>query len=506
MFIRLLSFLLLLPAILPGADRPNVVVFLVDDMGIMDTSLPFLTDAQGKPVRHPLNEFYRTPQMEKLAAQGIRFNNFCAMSVCSPSRISIMTGQNAARHRTTNWIDPRSNNKGPKGPAEWNWTGLKKGDVTLPGVLRSAGYQTIHCGKGHLGPEAHEGANPLNAGFSVNVGGSAIGQPGSYQGRNNYRSRDGKFPNVVPGLEKYHGTDTFLTDALTIEASGHIAASVKAGKPFYLNLAHYAVHTPLEQDSRFASHYANSGRSPQAQMFATLIEGMDKSLGDLQAQLISLGVAEETLIFFLGDNGSDAPLGGPYEVACAAPLRGKKGSHYEGGTRVPFIAAWAKPNDKNPLQQKLPIPAGGIQSQLASVEDLFPTILHLCGAVVPQGHIVDGSRLDTLLSGKPDPSRKERFLMHYPHAPHRSDYWSSLRDGDWKVISHYFPSAASEGGHYQLFHLTEDPAEQMNLAEKIPAELRRMMGLLMAELESRGALYPVTEPGSSVSVKPQMPQ
>ena len=96
--------------------------------------------------------------------------------------------------------------------------------------------------------------------------------------------------------------------------------------------------------------------------------------------------------------------------------------------------------------------------------------------------------------------------MHYPHAPHRSNYWSSLRDGDWKVIYHYFPSAASEGGHYQLFHLAEDPAEQVNLAEKNPAELRRMMGLLMAELESRGALYPVTEPGSSVSVKPQMPQ
>ena len=105
-------------ASLSAAERPNIVVFLVDDMGVMDTSVPFLTDEAGQPKRYPLNDYYRTPNMERLAARGIRFNQFYAMSVCSPTRISIMTGQNAARHRTTNWINPDKDNGGPQGPPD----------------------------------------------------------------------------------------------------------------------------------------------------------------------------------------------------------------------------------------------------------------------------------------------------------------------------------------------------------------------------------------------------
>ena len=154
------------------AERPNIVVFLVDDMGVMDTSVPFLTDAAGKPKRYPLNDYYRTPNMERLAARGIRFNNFCAMSVCSPTRISIMTGRNAARHRTTNWINPDKNNGGPQGPPQWNWNGLNKDDVTLPKLLQASGYRTIHVGKGHFGPRGTEGELPQNLGFDVNVAGA----------------------------------------------------------------------------------------------------------------------------------------------------------------------------------------------------------------------------------------------------------------------------------------------------------------------------------------------
>ncbi len=111
---------------LAAADpHPNIVVFLVDDMGVMDTSVPFLTDAEGRPKRYPLNDFYRTPNMERLAERGIRFSDFYAMSVCSPTRVSIMTGQNVARHRTTNWINPNRDNAGPHGPPQWNWQGLK---------------------------------------------------------------------------------------------------------------------------------------------------------------------------------------------------------------------------------------------------------------------------------------------------------------------------------------------------------------------------------------------
>jgi arylsulfatase A-like enzyme len=484
------------------APRPNIVIFLVDDMGVMDTSVPFLTDEAGQPKRYPLNEFYRTPNMERLAARGIRFNNFYAMSVCSPTRISILTGQNAARHRTTNWINPDKDNRGPSGP-DWNWRGLKKGDVTLPRLLHQAGYRTIHVGKGHFGPRDSQGAEPKNLGFDVNVAGCSIGAPGSYYGQQNYGGKK-KPLNAVPHLEKYHGTDTFLTDALTAEAKSHVAAAVEQGKPFFLHLAHYAVHAPFNSDPRFAPHYKDSGKPAPAQAFATLIEGMDQSLGKILDHLDALGVAENTLIFFLGDNGSDAPLGHEHEVACAAPLRGRKGSHYEGGMRVPFLAAWAKPSRDNPHQKRLPIAAGAIQSQQAAVYDLFPTILSLLDITPPKGHAIDGSRLDTLLSGRPDKSREQIFLMHYPHAPHRSDYFTCYRHGNWKVIYHYFPSKASDNSHYQLYNLAADPFESTNLAAAQPERLRTMMQGLTNSLEKHDSLYPLDK--DSAALRPKLPR
>lgn len=493
------------------ATRPNVVVFLVDDMGVMDTSVPFLTDASGQPKRYPLNDYYRTPNMERLAALGVRFNNFCAMSVCSPTRNSIMTGQNAARHRTTNWINAASNNGGPNGPPDWNWEGLKPTDMTLPLLLQTAGYRTIHVGKAHFGSAGAPAEDPLAIGFDVNVGGNAFGAPGSYYGKADYSSanpnnkKKNKTPRTVPSLEKYHGTDTFLTEALTLEAKAQLDEAVKTGKPFYLNFAHYAVHSPFQSDPRFADHYKDSGKPAPAQAFATLIEGMDKSLGDLLDHLEKLGVAQDTLIFFLGDNGSDAPLGHEHEVACAAPLRGKKGAHYEGGMRVPFMAAWAKRDAENTLQKRLPIAAGAIQSQLAAVYDLYPTIIDQAGVAPPKEHLVDGAKLDTLLTGKRDESRSERFLMHYPHAPHRSNYFTSFRDGDWKVVYHYLPASDAGHGHYQLFNLKDDPFEQQDLAKTQPKELRRMMEGLKAGLESQHALYPVEKSTGKV-LKPTLPE
>ncbi len=142
-----------------------------------------------------------------------------------------------------------------------------------------------------------------------------------------------------------------MTEALTLEAQREIDEAVAMKKPFFLYLPHYAVHAPFDSDPRFAGNYKQSDKPVQAQAFAALIEGMDRSLGMLLDHLEALSIAEETLVVFLGDNGSDAPLGHQHAVACAAPLRGKKGSHYEGGVRVPFIAAWAKPDKKNAQQQ-----------------------------------------------------------------------------------------------------------------------------------------------------------
>ncbi len=506
----IIAVLLLWPlAGLLGAETkpalPNIVIMLVDDMGVMDTSVPFLTDADGKPVRYPLNDYYRTPNMERLAKRGIRFNNFCAMSVCSPTRIALMTGQNAARHRTTNWINPDNDNAGPSGPPDWNWLGLKSGDVTLAALLQGAGYRTIHVGKGHFGPRNSPGAEPRNLGFDINVGGASIGAPGTYYAKDGFGSKGKRASSAVLGLDKYHGSETFLTEALTIEAKAHVSDAVKSAKPFFLYFPQYAVHAPFNSDPRFAANYKQSDKPANAQAFATLIEGMDKSLGDLLDHLDALGVAENTLIFFLGDNGSDAPLGHEHAVACAAPLRGKKGSHYEGGTRVPFIAAWGRATTDNPHQKQLPIAAGAIQSQQAAVYDLFPTILSLTGVKPPAKHTVDGVRLDTLLAGKRDSSRNEVLLMHYPHSPHRTAYFTTYREGDWKVIYHYFPSEVSEGSHYQLFNLARDPFEQQNLAGKEPSELRRLMQGMMTKLESQKAVYPVAMDGEK-PVKPLLPQ
>ncbi|MBS0266973.1 MAG: sulfatase [Planctomycetes bacterium] len=474
---------------------PNIVIMLVDDLGVMDTSVPCLTDSAGQPVRYPLNEFYRTPNMERLATRGVRFSQFYAMSVCSPTRISLMTGQNAARHRTTNWINPDSDNRGPSGPPGWNWQGLKPGDITLAGLLRQAGYRTIHVGKGHFGPRRSPGADPRQLGFDINVGGTAIGAPGSYYGQQDYGLRGDHPENGVPGLDKYHGTEMFLTEALTLEAKTHVADAVRNRTPFFLYFSHYAVHAPFHSDPRFAGQYADSGQPPAAQAFATLVAGMDKSLGDLLDHLESLGVAENTLVLFLGDNGSDAPLGHEHAVACAAPLRGKKGSHYEGGMRVPFLAGWARPDRSQPCQQRLPIAAGAIQTQMAAVYDLFPTILELIGAHVPAGHVVDGKSLTRLLRGQHDPAHEDVFLMHYPHAPHRSNYFTTFRQGDWKVIYHYFPSPASGGSHYQLFNLGNDPFEQQNLAAEQPGELRRLLLEMLARLDRQQALLPVGPDG-----------
>ncbi len=482
-------------------DRPNIVLMLVDDMGMMDTSLPFLTDEAGQPKRYPLNDFYRTPNMERLASRGIRFNNFYAMSVCSPTRISIMTGQNAARHRTTNWINPDKDNAGPNGPVAWNWRGLKKGDTTLAGLLQQTGYRTIHVGKGHFGPRDSEGAEPLNLGFDVNVGGCSIGQPGSYYGKQNYGFNGKRDSHAVPHLDKYHGSDLFLTEALTIEAKNHVSAAVEAGQPFFLYFPQYAVHAPFNADSRFEANYKNSGKPPQAQAFATLIEGMDKSLGDILDHLDALGVSENTLVVFLGDNGSDAPLGNQHEVACAAPLRGKKGAHYEGGMRVPFITAWAKPSANNARQKSLAIQPGGIQSQVASVCDLFPTLLSIANIEKPSEHVIDGKPLNRLLTGERDPQRTETFLMHYPHAPHRSDYFTVYREVDWKVIYHYIPTEVSNGSHYQLFNLRKDPFEQIDLSAQEPQELHRMMERLAASLKEQNAVYPRNNNGETLHPK-----
>jgi len=482
--------------------QPNIIVFLVDDMGLMDTQVPFLTDGKGNPVRYPLNDWYRTPGMERLANQGIRFSTFYAQSVSSPTRASIVTGQNATRHGTTNWINSETNNKTPFGPSGWNWEGIKKQDITLPRLLQEAGYRTIHVGKAHFGSIGSEGEYPQNVGFDVNIAGSSIGQPGSYYGEHGYGHIKGNKRRAVPGLEKYHGSDTFLSDALTMEADAQITKSVEEGVPFFLYMAHYAVHSPFEADHRFIGNYTSVDKSDNAKAFATLIEGMDKSLGDIMDRLEKLGIAENTLILFLGDNGSDAPLGEEKGHFSSAPLRGKKGTEYEGGTRTPFIVAWAKPDETSPIQKQLPIKQGFVQEQMATVMDIFPTVLSVTGVKNPESHITDGFGLKEQLAGRVNDKRPTRFLMHFPHA-HRGNYFTSFRNDDWKIIYWYNPETPDEPT-YELYDLVTDPFETNDLSGERQDIVKNMIGEMAEQLRKEGALYPEDKDGNII--KPLIPR
>ncbi|HIF32814.1 MAG: sulfatase [Pirellulaceae bacterium] len=494
-------------------EKPNIVLFLVDDMGLMDTSAPMLTDKEGRPKSHPLNKWYRTPNMERLAAKGVRFSNFYSHSVCSPTRVSIMSGQNSARHRTTDYIFPWKNNREidtrqyplvvcQQVPPEWNWLGLRKEDVTLPRVLKQAGYTTIHVGKAHFAPFDSEGRDPLNLEFDVNVAGDAIGAPGSYYGKDGFGvGRQGRHAHPVPDLDKYHGQDIFLTEALTLEAKVEVDKALAAEKPFFLHMSHYAVHSPFQSDPRFAPHYTESSKDRKYKAYATMIEGMDKSLGDLMDHLEQKGVAENTLIFFLGDNGGDAPVPDVDAIDASAPLRGRKGGKWEGGIRVPFIAAWGKPDAKNAWQKKLNIPANTIRREIGTCYDLFPTIAKFLGASIPKDHFVDGQDLSQLLIGKPSPKHRNEFLNHYPH-PRRgqSHFFTTWRKGNWKVIYEYLKQG---NDRYSLYDLASDPSESHNLALKNPEKLRSMMQGMVQELESRNAVYPVKNGQKFEPVIPQ---
>ncbi|GAA3615050.1 sulfatase-like hydrolase/transferase [Flavivirga amylovorans] len=474
-------------------SKPNVILFLVDDMGVMDTSVPFLTNKDGTIQKYPLNNWYRTPNMQKLANMGTRFSTFYAQSVCSPTRISILTGQNATRHKTTQWINPELNNRGEFGPENWQWQGIEKSHhYTLPQLIKANGYETIFIGKAHLGSLNSHAENPLNLGFNFNIGGSAWGSPGSYYGTENYTNKKKK--NSVPHLEHYHNTDTFLTEALTREANKKITEAVAENKPFFLEMSHYAVHRPFMFDERFKPNYDSVEYSQDAFKYATLVEGMDKSLGDILNHLEALGIAENTLILFVGDNGSDAPIGNPHDVASSSPLRGKKGTHFEGGTRVPFIAAWAKTDADNKWQKQIPILKGTVQQSVGTVMDIYPTILDILNIETPKDYTIDGYSLREVLTQEKTSDRIPEFLMHFPHE-HRSSYFTSYRFGDWKLIYHYFPEMNPSHVRYELYNLLNDPYESVNQYKKEPKVLEDMMALMIQKLETEEALFPIDKMG-----------
>ena len=312
-------------------NNPSIIVFLVDDMGWQDTSVPFWE----KPTE--FNKRYRTPNMERLAKEGLKFTNGYAFPVCTPSRVSLITGVNPARHHITHWTSPNANVNTDYPDTTlnfvpWNIQGMSPvagventfHATPLPALLKNAGYYTILSGKAHFASTGTPAGDPKNVGFDVNIAGSSIGHPASYYGESNYdRPVNGKpNRNAVPGLEAYHGTHTFLSDALTIEALKALEKPVNEKQPFFLYLSHYAVHTPILPDPRFVDRYLKMGLDSIEANYASLVEGMDKSLGDVMDFLEKQHLADNTVIFFLSDNGglSTAPLRGGQGYTHNLPL------------------------------------------------------------------------------------------------------------------------------------------------------------------------------------------
>lgn len=476
---------------LPSSGKsPNIILFMVDDMGWQDTSLPFWTE----PTKY--NRIYETPNMERLARQGMMFTQAYACSISSPTRCSLITGTNASRHRVTNWTLQKNKNTNMQSKLlnlpDWNYNGVCQVagiNNTFQGtsyvqILKDNGYHTIHCGKAHFGAIDTPGENPYHMGFEVNIAGHAAGGLASYLGEENYgHKKDGKPVSnfSVPGLEKYWGTENFVTEALTIEAMKALDHAKKLGQPFYLYMAHYAIHIPIDKDKRFYDKYIKKGLPPKEAGYAALIEGMDKSLGDLLDWLDRNKEADNTIVIFMSDNGglSSEPVWRDGKIHTQNdPLNSGKGSAYEGGIREPMIVRW--PGVVMPQSQC---------DKYLLIEDFYPTILdmaqiHKYKTVQP----IDGISFMPLLKQTGDPSKGRSLHWNSPNI------WGnkgpgigptcSVRKNDWKLIYYY------ETGKKELFNISDDIGEKKDLATHHPDIVRKLSNNLGKYMRKVGGQRP----------------
>lgn len=478
-------------------QRPNIIMFLVDDMGWQDTSLPFWTE------KTPLNERFHTPNMQRLAKLGVRFTEAYACAISSPSRCSLLSGMNAARHRVTNWTLMKDQQTDAKSNIldlpEWHYNGIQpekaEGKIEhataitpLPEILRNNGYRTIHCGKAHFGASDTPGAEPTQMGFDVNIGGGANGAPGSYLGTKNF-GEGTRF--AVHGLEKYHQQNIFLTEALTQEAIAAMKESVKMGKPFYLYMSHYAVHSPYDEDCRFSGNYRGvydkQLRAPLNEneaRYAALVEGMDKSLGDILDYLEqNSALANQTIILFMSDNGGQGLNNvrqGKANRDQNYPARGGKGSAFLGGVKEPMIVYWPG------------VTIGNTDShQRVMIEDFFPSILEMAGVDNYNTHqTVDGVSFVDVLK-HPHHNYKRPIVWHFPNLWGETQNkeegygaYSSILVNQYHLIYHW------ENQQLRLYDITNDIGEQNDLSKEKSHLVKKMSKMLSEYLRKCDAQRP----------------
>ena len=479
-------------------SHPNIILFLVDDMGWQDTSVPFYNNQQTA-----LNQRFHTPNMERLAQMGVRFTEAYACAISSPTRCSLMSGMNASRHRVTNWTLEKDQKTDAISSTitlpDWNYNGIQPDNTaglinhstpitSLPKILKDNGYFTIHCGKAHFGARNTPGGDPVTMGFDINIGGGPNGAPGSYLGTKNF-GEGTRF--AVHGLEKYHGQDIFLTEALTREAIANIKRATEMGKPFYLYMSHYAVHSPYDDDKRFSNNYRgrydiqlNDTLNEKEARYAALVEGMDKSLGDLLDYLEeNPETGENTIILFMSDNGGQGLNNvrqGRANRDQNYPARAGKGSAFMGGVHEPMIVYWPG------------ITKGGTQNnQRIMIEDFFPTILDMAGInKYTTIQTIDGiSFIDMIKS--PELRRERPIVWHFPNLWGETQNieegygaYSAILKDDYHLIYSW------ETGRNRLYNIQKDIAEQTDLSAQMPEKVQELSQLLTQYLKERKAQRP----------------
>ena len=462
--------------------QPNLIIILVDDLGVSDLGCTGST-------------FYETPNLDRFAAAGIQLTQaYAASSLCSPARAAIMTGRAPARVGITNYI-PGNGCGRLQGPAYHH--ALPLSERTLATALREGGYHTWHVGKWHLGGT---GSLPTDHGFEVNIGGDHHGGlyqvPGVY-----YAPWVGRDGSTLPGLERSEPGE-YMTDRLTSEAI-RLIRDKPAGRPFFLHLSHYAVHTPIVSPADLVERYEEKsrrlgldqvpalvagelhpalhlrGQRVQRRLlqshpgYAAMIHNLDANVGRLLAALDECGQADNTLVVFLSDNGG-LSVGVEGSVTCTLPYREGKGWSEDGGLRIPLLLRW---------------PAGLPGERVVDTPmwqcDLYPTLLEAAGLPLEPDRHADGVSMLAALSGGAAPDRPA-MCWHYPHYSNQGGGpTGAIRRGQWKLIEHY------ETGQRQLFDLANDVAESFDRADEQPeltadlaqrlADWRRQVGARMPE-------------------------
>jgi arylsulfatase A len=440
----------LLKAAVSSEQKPNIVLFLVDDLGWGDFGCYGDT-------------FHETPHIDQLARDGMKFTNaYAAAPVCSPSRAGILTGESPARLHLTQWI-PGTIYPHKKLLEAQIVDHLPRSIPTLASELKQHGYQTAAMGKWHLGGE---GYLPEDFGFDVNIAGDAHGNPPSYFG-----------PFSFHHLTGYNSSD-YLTEVLTDKMDEYLEQASKKG-PFFLYMAEYAVHLPLQERAALIEKYKrkNNGKPGPNPVYAAMVESVDTAFGNLRATLQRLGVADNTVILITSDNGG---VGFQYRdlhrIADNGPFRAGKGFLYEGGIREPLIVHW--PGVTKP---------GSICDVPVTGTDMMPTILGMIyGGAAPSP--CDGMDVSGLFRGE-NKLQREALFWHYPHYSDQGGTPSgAIREGDWKLIEFF------EDDHVELYNLRLDPQEQYNFASSFGDKAADLLGKLHHWRKEMNANMPRVNP------------